>query len=299
MLLFPVLPFVGMHGAVYAAAAINAAVALGALAFHWRDRRDPIGASGEVPVARVPRKPMLGLAPLLSLAAAGGLVAMSYEIFFFRTVSYATGSSSTAFAATLGAFLVGLAAGARRAGDNCSALTRDGAMRRAVGALMKANLLGLLFLPLIDHLAWLDRGIIAVAVLMVYLVARQWGTLLPYLAELGIAADGHAGLRTGLLYLANSLGAAAGTLFTGFVLMDRFGLVATGAMLVLAGLLCAVLLIGALAMPRSEKILRASLAGALGLLAVVVIPPRSTSVLERLQWIGASHAEPLVPNTSP
>jgi spermidine synthase len=294
VLLFPiVLPFVGIQGAVYMAAAINAAVALGALAFHWRDRRDPIGTSGEGPAAFVLGKPMLGLVPLLSLAAAGGFVALSYEIFFFRTVSYATGSGSIAFAATLGALLVGLAAGARRAGDNCTALTRDGAMRRAVGALMKANLLGLLFLPLIDHLAWLGRGIIGVAILMVYLVARLWGTLLPYLAELGVAADGHAGMRTGLLYLANSSGAAAGVIFTGFVLMDRLGLVATGAALVLAGLCCAVLLISALTMPRSEKILRASLAGALGLLAVMVIPPWSARVLEHLQWIGASHAEPL------
>jgi spermidine synthase len=296
VLLFPfVLPFVGVQGAVYMAAAINAAVALGALAFHWRDPRDPIEATGEGPAAFLSRKPMLELVPLLSHAAAGGFVALSYEIFFFSTVSYATGSSSTAFAATLGAFLVGLAAGARRASANCTALTRDGVMRRAVGALMKANLLGLLFLPLIDHLAWLDRGILAVAVLMVYLVARLWGTLLPYLAELGVAADGDAGMRTGLLYLANSLGAAAGAIFTGFVLMDRLGLVATGAVQVLAGLLCAVLLIGALTMPRSEKILRASLAGALGLLAVMVIPPWSARVLERLQWIGASHAEPLVP----
>jgi spermidine synthase len=300
VLLFPfLLPFVGLQGAIYMAAAINAAVALGALVFHWRDLRDPIGASGEVPAAFVPRKPMLGLVALLSLAAAGGFVALSYEIFFFRTVSYATGSSSTAFAATLGALLVGLAAGARRAGDNCTALTRDGAMRRAVGALMKANLLGLLFLPLIDHLAWLDRGIIGVAILMVYLVARLWGTLLPYLAELGVAADGHAGMRSGLLYLANSLGAAAGVIFTGFVLMDRLGLVATGTALVLAGLFCAVVLVGALTMPRSEKILRASLAGALALLAVMIIPPWSASVIERLQWIGASHAEVLVVNPAP
>jgi hypothetical protein len=171
---------------------------------------------------------MLGLAPLLGLAAAGGFVALSYEIFFFRTVLYATGSSAIAFAATWGALLVGLAAGARRAGDNCTTLTRDGAMRRAVGALMKANLLGLLFLPLLDHLAWLDRGIIGLAVLMVYLVARFWGSLLPYLAELGVAADRHAGMRTAILYLANTLGAAAGALFTGFVLMDGLGLAWSG-----------------------------------------------------------------------
>ena len=293
LLLALVFPILGMQGAVYAAVAINAAVALGALVVHWRDRRDPSVASQEGPAAFVPRKPMLGLVPLLGLAAAGGFVALSYQIFFFRALSYATGSSSIAFVATSGAFLVGLAVGARRAGDNCTALTRDGAMRRAVGALMKANLLGLLFLPLLDHLAWLDRGIIGVAILMVYLVARFWGALLPYLAELGVAADRHAGMRTAVLYLANCLGAAAGTIFTGLVLMDRLGLVATGSVLVLAGLACAVLLIGALKLPRAEQILRASLAVALGLLAVVVAPHWSASVLDRLQAISAPHAEPL------
>jgi spermidine synthase len=232
--------------------------------------------------------------PLLSLAAAGGFVALSYEIFFFRTVSYATGSSSSAFAATLSAFLIGVASGSRQAGDNCAALTPDGAMRRAVGALMKANLVGLLFLPLLGHLAWLDRGIAGVAILMVYLVARFWGALLPYLAELGVAADGHAGMRTALLYLANILGSAAGSIITGFVLMEHLGLVGIGTALVVAGLVCAVLLIGALTMPRQEKILRTSLAMAMGLLAVVAVPRWSTNVLENLQWKGAPSAVPLV-----
>jgi predicted membrane-bound spermidine synthase len=133
-----------------------------------------------------------------------------------------------------------------------------------------------------------------VAILMVYLVARFWGALLPYLAELGVAADRHAGMRTAVLYLANCLGAAAGAIFTGLVLMDRLGLVETGSALVVAGLVCAVLLIGALKMPRAEQILRVSLAVALGLLAVVVVPHASASVLDRLQRIGAPHGEPLV-----
>ena len=36
------------------------------------------------------------------LAALGAFVSLSYEIFFFRTISYASGSSATAFAGTLG-----------------------------------------------------------------------------------------------------------------------------------------------------------------------------------------------------
>ena len=69
---------------------------------------------------------------MLALAAAGGFVSLSYEIFFFRTVSYASGSSATAFAATLSAFLVGLASGARQAGEHCETLSRGQAIRRAI-----------------------------------------------------------------------------------------------------------------------------------------------------------------------
>jgi hypothetical protein len=94
---------------------------------------------------------------------------------------------------TLSAFLLGLASGARQAGRDCATVTRGRAMQRAVAALIKANVLGFLFLPLLDHLlAWLGSGIIGVMILLVYLVARFWGSLLPYLAESGVAADGEA-----------------------------------------------------------------------------------------------------------
>ena len=228
------------------------------------------------------------------LAGAGGFVSLSYEIFFFRTVSYATGSSATAFALTLGAFLIGLASGSRQAGRNCAALTPERAIRRAVAALMSASVLGLLFLPLLDHLVWLGSGIVAVAFLLVYLVARFWGSLLPYLAEFGVAADERAGMRTALLYLANILGSAAGSITTGFILTDRLGLVAIGAALVVASLACVVLLTGTLPLPRSEKLLRASLAAGLALLAIIAIPRWSAGVLADLQWKGAPQAVSLV-----
>ena len=290
LVLLTPLPFLDLRGEIYSAAVINLAVALGALVVHWRDRYDQIFTAAQASTAVPSRKPMLAFVPLLGVAAAGGFVALSYEIFFLRTVTDATSSGAFAFAATLGAFLLGIAFGARRAGDNCTALTRDGAMRRAVGALMKASLLGLLFLPLLDHLAWLDRASIGVAVLMVYLVARFWGSLMPYLAELGVAADAQAGMRTAFLYGASSLGAV------GFALLDRIGLVATGTavvvVVVVAGLACIVLLIGALKMPRAERILRASLAVGLGLLAMVVIPGWSASVPERLPAISAPQVVP-------
>jgi spermidine synthase len=288
-------PFLGMQGAVFVAVGINGAVAAGALTAYWRERRDPaVAAQHDAPVAVAARPPLLGFAPVLALAAAGGFVSLSYEIFFFRTVAFITGSSAPDFALTLAAFLIGLASGARQAGDACATLTPEGAMRRAVAALLTASGLGLLFLPLLDDLAWLGAGVAGVAFVLVYLIARSWGALLPYLAEFGVAADDRAGMRTGLLYLVNILGSAAGSIITGFVLTDRLSLVATGATLVAAGFACAALFAAALPLPRPQKLRRAGLAAALALLAIMAIPRASANVLEALQWKGETGQAPLV-----
>src|SRR5262249_10261357 len=110
----------------------NGAVAVGALVAHWRDNQNAGIARSEAPSASILRMPSLGLRTVLSLAALGGFVSLSYEIFFFRTVSYASGSSATAFAATLSAFLVGLASGSRQAGHNCEVLSREAARQQAL-----------------------------------------------------------------------------------------------------------------------------------------------------------------------
>jgi spermidine synthase len=289
VLLFPCL---GMRGSIAGAVAINAAVAAGALVAHWRDRNGFAPAPVETRTSAACAPPALALIPLLTLAAAGGFVSLSFEIFFFRTVSYASGSSATAFAVTLSAFLVGLASGARRAGERCAMGSPGQATRYAIGSLTIASLVGFLFLPLLDHLAWLDRGVLGLALLMVYLLARCWGALLPYLAEVGINPDADSGMHTALLYLANILGAAAGSILTGFVAMDRLSLTAIATALVVAGLLCVMLLIAALKGPPRERLAHGSVALALALAAMLFIPRWSNGVLERLQWKGSPLAKP-------
>ena len=280
-------PFLGMQGAVYVAVAINGRRGGGALAVHWRDRGDPITPRRRRP-QYWPASP--GAPPLLSLAAAGGFVALSYEIFFFRTVSYATGSSSSAFAATLSAFLIGLASGSRQAGENCSV---DAGWRHAPrvgrpdeGQSRRPSV------PAAARALGLARS-----------RHRRCGHSdgLPGGSFLGRAAplSGRARRRRGrpcrhahrLLYLANILGSAAGSIITGFVLMEHLGLVGIGTALVVAGLVCAVLLIGALSMPRPEKFCEP--AGAMGR-SRCSRSRRSTNVLENLQWKGAPSAMPLV-----
>lgn len=291
LLLFP---FFGMSGSIYVAVAMNCTVALGALAAQWFDNPETERLLQDAPAVPRDGEFMLKFGPVLMLAAAGGFISLSYEIFFFRTVSYATGSSATAFAITLSAFLVGIASGSRQAGQHCKTETHAETMPRLVNALLAAGFISILFLPLLAHVAWLDRGITGVAVLMVYWVARFWGSLLPYLAELSIVADGSAGMRAALLYLANILGSAAGSIITGFVLMDHMGLIPIATALVIGGVICTLVLIAALAMPLRAKLRSATLAATIGLVGALVIPHASTQVLENLYWKGAQSAREFV-----
>lgn len=279
---FGLFPFLGMRATVYVAVAINVTVALGALVAHWRagDGRD-----GVAPIAQraAAAAPVLRFGAVLVLACAGGAISLSYEIFFFRTMSYATGGNASAFALTLGIFLIGIASGARQAGDWCSAAVGHG-MRRLAGGMLTANLAGLLFLPLLAHLAVPGIVLLCAMLLVVFLVARGWGALLPCLAHWGVAADHRAGMRTALLYLANIVGSASGSILTGFILMEHISLVGIGVALVCAGLSCAVLLNAWLPLSRQTRRWHAGAAAALWVLAVVALPVSSRGVLEALLW---------------
>ncbi|RDK06184.1 spermidine synthase [Cupriavidus lacunae] len=282
-------PFLGMQGAVHVAVALNVVVALGALLTHWREGKGS-RVSPERAAAPPTTAPALRFFVVLVLACIGGAISLSYEIFFFRTVSYASGSSAFAFAAILGAFLVGIASGSRQAGEWCDGTIEHG-MRRLAGALLKANLVGLLFLPVLAHFPLPGGVLLGTLLLMVFLVASCWGTLLPCLAHWGVAADGHAGMRTALLYLANIIGSATGSIVTGFVLMEQLGLVSIAVVLVGAGVACSLLLDACLPLPPRLKRWHGRAACAVGVLAVVALPALSGTVLETLLWKGASDAK--------
>ena len=275
-------PFMGMQGAVYVAVAMNGAVALGALGAYFRERRGALAVPEESRPTSAASSPVLRFSSVLGLACASGFISLSYEIFFFRTISFATGSSSIAFAATLGAFLIGLASGSREAGVLCATAAPETIVKRVVSRLLLANVVGLLFLPVLDHMPWLKSGVVGIALALVYLLARSWGMLLPCLAQLGIAADTRTGMRTAWLYLANIMGSVAGSILTGFVLMDRLTLIGVAEFLVVSGLTCSMVLMFALPLTPHQKWQRASLAIACGVLSVLLLPVLANNVLESL-----------------
>ncbi len=283
LLLFP---FLGMQGAILTAAAMNGLVALGALLAHVRGG----AAAPVVPEASATAKSPVRMAfpVVMILAAVGGYISLSFEVFFFRVMSFATGSSATAFAVTLGIFLAGLATGAR-------SVTVDSAqkgLRRFVSGLFIASAAAAVLLPAMGLQA-LHAGVLGVALLVVYAVARAWGGLLPLLSEIAVAADDRAGMRASLIYLANIIGAASGAILTGFVLVDRLGLVAIAVFLTCASLAAIAALSVALPLGRRDKATCGGLAFAGGLAAVLLVPIASAHTIETLQQFLAPHFKAL------
>ena len=167
-------------------------------------------------------------------------------------------------------------------------------MRRAARSAMAVNLIGLVALPLIQQLAWLDGAVIVLVMLLCVLIARACGALLPYLAELAITTDTAPGWRSALLCVAYVAGAAAGACVTGQVLMEQFGFAAIGAGLVIAGVLYTLLLVALLDLPRWQKVVRGITAAAVAILALALLPSWSANVVEKIQARAADDAKPAI-----
>ncbi|MFG0317850.1 MAG: fused MFS/spermidine synthase [Planctomycetota bacterium JB042] len=218
----------GAAASVRIAAAVNLSV--GALALAWAaiDRRATTAAAS-APAARPGRGPTAGV---LALAFAGGAVSLSHEIVWFRVYSFATGGLAAGFALVLGMFLAGLAVGALVVRGACRDDVERGAAWATFARLVAAAAVaGFLLVPLVSWLAPVVH--VALTLPAVLIGAALLGVQLPLLGHLGVAADGAAGAGVGRIVLANVLGAVAGSLATGFVLMEHLPL--SGIVLLLAG----------------------------------------------------------------
>ena len=189
---------------------------------------------------------------------------------------------------TLSAFLIGIAVGARNAAQACHRFAPAEAMRKAATELIWANIFGAAFLPLLAQVAWIGPGVIGIGIIVIYLIARQWGALLPYLSQFGISADSRAGMQTAILYFANIVGCATGAVLTGFFLSNWLGLKSMAVFLLAGGTFCAVLLIAALHAPLGERMRRGGIALAILIAGAVANPVIASRVLENLQSKGVA-----------
>jgi spermidine synthase len=193
----------------------------------------------------------MNFAIALAVAALGGFVALCYEMVWFRVLAFLTWGTASCFGLLLGAYLLGIAIGARASAALCKRSTPTGDpthMRWLAIFVAVANLIGALVVPVF---AWSARfsdyrfGLVAVAVGACFL-----GSLLPLVSQFAIAPDDRAGQRLSWVYLANIVGSASGSLLTGLVLMDHLSTASLDGLLALSGLALVALLVVACRLSR-------------------------------------------------
>lgn len=223
---------------------------------------------------------------VLVVSGLAGFIALSYEIVWYRAYAFVSQASPAAFGLLLGAYLAGLALGSLGSRWFCQrgdAAFQDASLRPLAGFVYLANVVSLLVAPglaayAVATFAW--RGSLG----LVALAAGLLGATLPLVAHFGIRPDEQAGVRLSYVYLANIAGSVAGSLLTGFVLLDRWtlGRVTTGLALVGVALSLLLYLASRPGQPRAALAAAAALASA-GL--VLVVSPRLHDRLyERLLW---------------
>ena len=264
----------GQQGSVRLAAVLNILVGLGALVA-WRLDREPTpdpepqaAATAPAPTSEAqpaasatPKLPLpFGLAVALSSVA--GFVSLSYEILWFRVWSFAWASLAASFGLLLGTYLVGIALGSSLARRFC---VGEGLALRALGwFVLAANAIGFLVAPLAARA--MGALPISTTLALVALAAGTLGAILPLVSHAAIPPDRRAGARLSYLYLANVIGSTAGSLLTGFLLLDALGLRATSLALASGGLLAGAAVL-VFARERKGRIAVGLVAGLLPLLA--------------------------------
>ena len=215
------------------------------------------------------------------VAGCSGFVALSYEIVWYRLLAVMTRGIASTFGLLLAAYLLGLAIGSRAVAVYCREKGGDVRQLRALAAFVViANVIGSLVGPAFAwsaHFTDFRLGLAVVAVSAAFL-----GAILPLVCHFGIDADDRAGVRLSYVYLANIVGSAAGSLLTGFVLMDTLSIGTIAIVLALAGFALAALLV-AMSAPRRRRSL-ASYAVLVGcaVAAIVTLPRLNDRLYERL-----------------
>lgn len=192
-----------------------------------------------------------------------GFAALIYQLVWFRHLGLIFGNTVHAAATVIAAFMLGLAIGAKAAGRYAQRLRRPihaFALLEVLIALY-ALCLPVLFKVILGIYRWGYQNIsdamwfvtplrFVLAMLILAVPTILMGATLPVLAQGLLRAREHFGRRLGWLYGINTLGAVAGVLASGFILVPALGLAATNGVAIGIDLAVAA---GALAVARTWK----------------------------------------------
>ena len=250
---FWLIPAVGLRATTWMGVGLNVMAALGA---SWIVRRDLAAAplaghdavrdAGSKASIRRPRQPspaMPDAQPALASAAAAlaGFTALVSEVAFTRLLALIIGPTTYAFATMAASFITGIALGSA-AGDRLARRVPRPALwlgvtllfAAASGSLAAAYAAGRLPLVVAAEVAAADatfQGVVIrqaadVAMLMLPMTLA-FGIAFPLALALASSGTASVGRDAARVYVANTIGAVAGALGAGFVLIPRFGLQGT------------------------------------------------------------------------
>ncbi len=217
------LPALGVRASNTIAAVSNVVIGVGALALCRAKSTRLVGAKAS-------NKKRPGGSIALVIAALSGLTALAYELVWFRALRLMTINTTVAFAIVLAVFLTGIALGS-------SLTTRSFSRKRAWTLLGGAQVMVAASALLTPHLL---RGLDAIwgrasgpaaslVTLMIVggvtmlLPATLLGASLPLAIGLYGRAAGNVSMGAGAGYAANTVGAVAGAILTGVVLIPTVG----------------------------------------------------------------------------
>jgi len=176
---------------------------------------------------------------LLAVFALSGFAGLAYELLWIRDFSFLLGSTVQTLSAVLAAYMAGLTAGSWAAGRWADRAAAPLVVYAALEAGIAASALGL---ELVFHGVLAGLGAVSagqegaglallarfgLTFVLLFIPTACMGATFPLLARRLAGTARHRGLRVGVLYGANALGAAAGCLVTGFVLIPRAGTIRT------------------------------------------------------------------------
>jgi spermidine synthase len=283
----------GKTGTLHIAAAINVAVGGVALVAYWRTRaRMPVSAStraeavhdaGRVgaTAATAMRFPLA-----LIVIAVIGYISLSYEILWIRVYAFQLHGRAAAFPLLLGAFLAGIAFGSWAANRYCrhvTDLSNRSHLKHLAYFVFLANGFAFLVIPAMAHAcAVIPGALFAVSLVLVGAGAALLGATLPLVSHFAIRPDDKAGAGLSYLYLANIVGAAAGSLITGFILMDHWSLEEIGVFLACVGFVLSAILLLTVHLKGAQRSLGLAGMAAAGVLVFVTAQPLFDQTYERL-----------------
>jgi spermidine synthase len=277
---------IGIASTTRVAAAVNAAVGLGALALAVGSRRQGAERPESVAGATGERLTSAASRTILLVAALSGFAGLALEVVWFRVLTLFLPATTYAFTTMLATVLLGIALGSAIA---AARVTRS---PNPAGALawiqIAAGALVLLSMTALAHtyrIGWRTSGTIQACVVAMLPAATLMGATFPYALRLWLGDSRDVGRRVGVLYALNVCGALAGSLLGGFVLLPLLG--SRGSLLFLATSYvaggCAVM-----AAFGGRRVLMRRLPLVLGALAVsaVSLPDLYTTVLARRYGAG-------------